>query len=90
MRVTYVATFGDCVVVTHSWSTGIIKAASLHVLAAVPRSTLFEYRVQQTAFNLALNKERFPLVSGCVHRSAGPGTDIVIDDEVVEKYRIHP
>ena len=33
----------------HAWSTGIIKAASLHVLAAAPEAEYLEYCVQTTA-----------------------------------------
>ena len=52
--------------VPHSWSTGIIKAASLHVIGAMPNATFFEYCVQETALNQLLTVERFPVVDGMV------------------------
>jgi L-alanine-DL-glutamate epimerase-like enolase superfamily enzyme len=72
--------------VPHSWSTGIIKAASLHLLAAMPRATFFEYCVQETALNQALTVERFPVENGLVRIPDGPGLGIEIDDEVVARY----
>ncbi len=88
LRIAQLASLHDKEIVTHSWSTGIIKAASLHFLAAVPRSNLFEYCVQETALNQALTRERFPLENGYVSVPSGPGLGIEIDDEVVERYRV--
>jgi L-rhamnonate dehydratase len=88
LRIVQIAALHDREIVTHSWSTGIIKAASLHFLAAVPRSNLFEYCVQETALNQALTRERFPLRDGYVSVPEGAGLGIEIDDEVVERYRV--
>ncbi len=88
LRIAELAAMHDKEIVTHSWSTGIIKAASLHFLAAVPRSNLFEYCVQETPLNQELTRERFPLNDGYVSIPAGPGLGIDIDDEVVDRYRV--
>lgn len=88
LRIAQLASMHDKEIVTHSWSTGIIKAASLHFLAAIPRSNLFEYCVQETALNQALTKERFPLQDGYVSVPSGPGLGIEIDDDVVEEFRV--
>jgi L-rhamnonate dehydratase len=88
LRIAQMAELRGVATVPHSWSTGIIKAASLHVLAAMPRATFFEYCVQETALNQALTVERFPVVDGLVAIPDGPGLGIAIDDEVVERYRV--
>jgi L-alanine-DL-glutamate epimerase-like enolase superfamily enzyme len=88
LRIAQLAAMHDREIVTHSWSTGIIKAASMHFLAAIPRSNLFEYCVQETALNQALTRERFPIVDGYVHIPEGPGLGIEIDDEMVDQYRV--
>ena len=88
VRIGQMADLRGVMTVTHSWSTGIIKAASLHVLAALPRATFFEYCVQETALNQALTVERFPLEDGMVRFPEAPGLGITIDDEVVERYRV--
>jgi len=75
--------------VTHSWSTGIIKAASLHALAALPGPEWFEYCVQESPLNQVLTDERFPLdADGTVAIPTKPGLGIEIDDEIVEQYRV--
>ena len=88
VRIGQLADLRGVMTVTHSWSTGIIKAASLHVLAALPRATFFEYCVQETALNQALTVERFPLEDGLVRFPDAPGLGVTIDDEVVERYRV--
>jgi L-alanine-DL-glutamate epimerase-like enolase superfamily enzyme len=74
--------------VLHAWSTGIIKAASLHVLAAMQEAELFEYCVQTTALNRGLVSETFPLHDGMVSVPAGPGLGIEIDEEMLEACRV--
>jgi L-alanine-DL-glutamate epimerase-like enolase superfamily enzyme len=69
--------------VLHSWSTGVIKAASLNVLAAMDEAEIFEYCVQETALNQRLVTERFPLRDGCVEVPQGPGLGIEIDEDVL-------
>ena len=88
IRIAHLADLRGVSTVLHSWSTGIIKAASLHVLAAMPRATFFEYCVQETALNQALTVERFPLEDGMVRIPDGPGLGIEIDDEVVRRYAV--
>ncbi len=69
--------------VTHSWSTGVIKAASLHVLAALERAEYFEYCVQTTELNQRLVTEKFPVADGYVAVPQGPGLGVRIDEEVL-------
>jgi L-rhamnonate dehydratase len=71
--------------VTHSWSTGVIKAASLHVLAALEQAEYFEYCVQTTELNQRLVAEKFPVTDGCVAVPQGPGLGVRIDEEVLEQ-----
>lgn len=74
--------------VLHAWSTGIIKAASLHVLAAMQEAEYLEYCVQTTELNQRLVRERFPLRDGEVEVPTAPGLGIELDEEVVEECRV--
>jgi L-alanine-DL-glutamate epimerase-like enolase superfamily enzyme len=74
--------------VLHAWSTGIIKAASLHVLAAMDEAEWFEDCVQETELNQNLVAERFPLVDGMVAVPTGPGLGVTLDEEVFEACRV--
>jgi L-rhamnonate dehydratase len=69
--------------VPHSWSTGIIKAATLHVLAVMPEVEYFEYCVQTTELNQRLVAQTFPITDGCVAIPDAPGLGVELDEEVV-------
>ena len=69
--------------VLHAWSTGIIKAATLHVLAAMEEAEYMEYCVQTTELNQRLVAERFPVVEGYVAIPQKPGLGVELDEEVL-------
>jgi L-alanine-DL-glutamate epimerase-like enolase superfamily enzyme len=71
--------------VLHAWSTGIIKAASLHVLAAMEHAEYFEYCVQTTELNQRLVAEKFPVADGYVDIPQKPGLGVHIDQDVLEE-----
>lgn len=72
----------------HAWSTGIIKAASLHVLAAMEEAEYMEYCVQTTELNQHLVAERFPVVDGLVEIPTRPGLGIEIDEDALRRYTV--
>lgn len=74
--------------VLHAWSTGIIKAASLHVLAAMQEAEYFEDCVQETELNQRLVAERFPVADGAVEVPTAPGLGITLDEEVLNACRV--
>jgi L-rhamnonate dehydratase len=74
--------------VLHSWSTGIIKAASLHVLAAMQEAEYFEYCVQTTELNRRLVLDQFPVVDGRVEIPNRPGLGIEIDEDLLNAYTV--
>jgi L-rhamnonate dehydratase len=86
VRIAHLADLRGVAMVPHSWSTGIIKAASLHVIGAMPNATFLEYCVQETALNQLLTVERFPVVDGMVALPEKPGLGVEIDEEVVRRY----
>lgn len=87
-RIAQLADLRGVAMVPHSWSTGIIKAASLHVIGAMPNATFLEYCVQETALNQLLTVERFPVVNGMVELPEKPGLGVEIDEEVVRRYAV--
>ena len=74
--------------VLHAWSTGIIKAATLQVLAAMEEAEYMEYCVQTTDLNLRLVAERFPLVEGEVLIPSGPGLGVEIDEAALREFAV--
>ncbi len=85
VRIAELARRRGCRTVTHSWSTGIIKAASLHVLAVIEEAEYFEYCVQTTALNQRLVHERFEVVDGMVEIPTAAGLGVTLDDDVVRE-----
>jgi L-alanine-DL-glutamate epimerase-like enolase superfamily enzyme len=88
VRIAQLADLRGVAMVPHSWSTGIIKAASLHVIGAMANATFLEYCVQETALNQLLTVERFPVVDGMVALPEKPGLGIEIDEDVVRQYAV--
>src|SRR5262249_39956457 len=74
--------------VLHAWSTGIIKAATLHVLAAMEEAEYMEYCVQTTALNHRLVAERLPLSDGHVAIPSGPGLGIELDEAALKQFAV--
>lgn len=74
--------------VLHAWSTGIIKAATLHVLAAMEEAEYMEYCVQTTELNQQLVKEPFPVVDGYVAVPEAPGLGVEIDEDALRRFAV--
>jgi L-alanine-DL-glutamate epimerase-like enolase superfamily enzyme len=76
------------VVVPHAWSSGIVIAASLHVIASIQNACLLEYCVWDTPIRKELVKNDIRVVDGYAAVPAGPGLGIEINDEAIERLRI--
>ena len=64
--------------VPHSWSTGVIKAASLHLNAVLDNAYFQEYCVAETPINLRLTHERLPIEDGRVAVPTAPGLGVTL------------
>src|SRR5215468_4215065 len=74
--------------VLHAWSTGIIKAATLQVLAAMEEAEYMEYCVQTTDLNQRLVAEPFAVVDGHVAVPNGPGLGIELDEATLREFAV--
>jgi L-alanine-DL-glutamate epimerase-like enolase superfamily enzyme len=74
--------------VPHSWKSGIIKAASLHVNAVLPDAWFQEYCVAETPLNLRLTRQTFPLKDGYVEVPTEPGLGVELDPDVLERFAV--
>ncbi|MGI8430656.1 MAG: mandelate racemase/muconate lactonizing enzyme family protein [Solirubrobacteraceae bacterium] len=76
--------------VPHAWKSGIIKAASLQCNAVMPDALFQEYCIADTPINQTLTQERLPIdADGMLTVPTAPGIGVTLDDEVVERYRVH-
>jgi L-alanine-DL-glutamate epimerase-like enolase superfamily enzyme len=76
--------------IPHAWSTGLIKAASMHLIAAIPNARYLEYALPDTPMNLhlfgGLGVEVDP--DGMAHVPEKPGIGVELDEDVVRTYQV--
>lgn len=74
--------------VPHCYSTGILTAASLHLVANQPTTNLIECSESGSPLNTALVTPIIRPVDGYVTIPQGPGLGIELDDTVLASYRV--
>jgi L-alanine-DL-glutamate epimerase-like enolase superfamily enzyme len=72
--------------VPHAWSTGLIKAASMHLVAAIPNALFLEYTLSDSPLNTDLFPEAVTLKGGIARVPEAPGLGVTLDLEVLRKY----
>ncbi|QRY82238.1 mandelate racemase/muconate lactonizing enzyme family protein [Pseudomonas sp. PDNC002] len=74
--------------VPHGFSTGILLAATTHFLAVCEFGDLIEYSQSDSPLFRGLVKNLLPLVDGQVPVPDEPGLGIVLDEAMLERYRV--
>jgi L-rhamnonate dehydratase len=75
-------------VAPHCFSTGIVLAASLHLLAASPNAFYLEYPMSESVLTRELVEPRIEARDGFVHVPETPGLGIELVQEAVAAYRV--
>lgn len=73
--------------VPHCWSSGIVEAASLHLITAIPNGCLLEYAMADTPIRREISEE-VEVRDGFAQPPEKPGLGIEVSDEAIEAYRI--
>ncbi len=73
--------------VPHGFSTGILLAATVQFLAACEDADLIEYSQSTSPLYKYLVKNQIPLKDGYVEVPDLPGLGVILDEEVINKYR---
>jgi len=87
-RIAYMARESNRLCVPHAFRTGVLVAACLHLIAAIPNSAFLEFSVTDSALRRELLAEPFKVVKGRVAVPTKPGLGIEINPETVSKYAI--
>ena len=74
--------------VPHAFKTGVLVAASIHLIAALPDVPFLEFSVTESAIRKELLLKPFVQKNGYVEVPAGPGLGIELNPEVIRKYGI--
>jgi L-alanine-DL-glutamate epimerase-like enolase superfamily enzyme len=74
--------------VPHAFSTGVLVAASLHLVAAMPHGTLAEFSVADSPLVHDLLEQPFALSDGSLAVPQGPGLGIRLDASTLNRFRV--
>lgn len=88
LKIAAMAAERDVPVMPHAWKSGIIKAATAHLLAVIPNGLLLEYAVAATPINSGLASPVPQLEDGHVRVPQSPGLGIEINPDVIAAFRV--
>ena len=74
--------------VPHAWSTGIIVAASIHLISLIANAPFLEFAITDSPLNRSLLVEPLYPKNGIIARLEKPGLGIELNEEIIEKYRV--
>jgi D-galactarolactone cycloisomerase len=80
--------------IPHTWSNGVGMAANLHLAAAVPNCTWFEFPIDPPAWTISARdrmlRQPFEIdPDGTISVSDAPGIGLELDREAVEQVAVH-
>ncbi len=78
------------VVSPHNYASGVLLAATLHLMASTPNTRLLEFDVTEDSVYEDLLAEPLEWDGVWVHVPEGPGLGVVLRDEVRERYETKP
>jgi len=87
-RIAYMAHEANRLCVPHAFRTGVLVAACLHLIAAIPNSAFLEFSVTESALRRELLTVPFKVVKGRVAVPTQPGLGIEINPETVKAYSV--
>jgi len=74
--------------VPHAFKTGVLVAASIHLIAAIPHAPFLEFSVTESGIRKELLVEPFVQKDGFVEVPQKPGLGIEINPDVIKKYGV--
>jgi L-alanine-DL-glutamate epimerase-like enolase superfamily enzyme len=74
--------------VPHAFKTGILVAASMHLIAAIPNAPVLEFSVTESPIRKGILTSPFEMKDGYVAIPQKPGLGIEINHEVLNKYKM--
>lgn len=90
MRIAALAEARGVRMIPHCWSTDILVAATLHVIATLRDCPYLEYNVTANPLRTDLLVEPLRPVNGVIEVPTGPGLGIELNEDTVARYRVAP
>ena len=87
-KIASMAADANILCIPHAFKTGILVAASIQFIAAVPHAPFLEFSVTESAIRKELLVQPFMQKDGFVEVPQTPGLGIELNPEVVRKYGV--
>jgi L-alanine-DL-glutamate epimerase-like enolase superfamily enzyme len=87
-KIVHMADRANVLVIPHSWSSDLLTAATLHLLAFQRRAAFVEFSTSQGPLSRELVRDPLRLDHGQLRIPDGPGLGVQVSEEAVDKYRV--
>jgi L-alanine-DL-glutamate epimerase-like enolase superfamily enzyme len=88
-KIAALAADNNILMVPHAFKTGILVAASIHLIAAMPNVPFLEFSVTESAIRKELLVKPFVQKDGFVEVPTAPGLGIELNPEVIRKFGVN-
>ena len=88
-KIATIAADKNILCVPHAFKTGVLVAASIQLIAAIPHAPFLEFSVTESAIRKELLVNPFVQKNGFVDVPQLPGLGIELNPEVIEKYGVN-
>jgi L-alanine-DL-glutamate epimerase-like enolase superfamily enzyme len=88
LRVAEIARQHSVRLVPHGFSTGILLAATVQFLAALPDGDLIEFSQSTSPLSTGLVTNPFTLEDGAIRVPDRPGLGVELDEDMIDRYRV--
>lgn len=87
-KIATMAADANILCVPHAFKTGILVAASIHLIAAIPHAPFLEFSITQSAIRRELLAQPFEQKDGWIEVPQKPGLGIELNPDVIKKYGV--
>jgi len=87
-KIVHMAELANVLVIPHSWSSGLLTAASLHLNAFQRRACFIEFSTSSGPLSREMLRQPFRLMDGHVAVPCGPGLGVELNEETLARYRV--
>lgn len=88
-KIATIAADANILCIPHAFKTGILVAASMHLIAAIPHAPFLEFSVTESGIRKELLAKPFVQKDGFVDVPTESGLGVEINPEVIKKYGIN-
>ncbi len=87
-KIATMAADANILCVPHAFKTGILVAASIHLIASIPHAPFLEFSVTESSIRKELLVNPFIQKDGFIEVPSTPGLGIELNPEVIRKYSV--